>query len=214
MNNRVVIISNGKVMKKDFFLKFFSKSDFIIAVDGGSKHAKSFGLIPDLIIGDLDSINQRDYLYFLKKGSKFKKYDADKDKTDLHLAIDYAIKSGFKEILLLCIFGERIDHLIANIFLLIKTVDYAVDIKIIDEFHEIFLIKDYLKINGRIGDVVSLIPLTPVVTGIELSGLKFIPKDGKLRMSDTLGISNILTQKEASIKIKKGKLLVIKPRFY
>ena len=89
---RAVIISNGRVICKKFFIKMIKKSDYIIAANGGSNHAKNFGLIPDIIIGDLDSISKEDYLFFLKNGSDFKKYDPIKNKTDIHLAIDYAIE--------------------------------------------------------------------------------------------------------------------------
>ena len=208
---RAVIISNGEVKNREFFIKLIKKSDYIIAVDGGSKHAKNFGLIPDLIIGDLDSISKEDYFYFQKKGTTFLRYDPIKDKTDVHLAIEHVMKSEFKEILLICVFGDRIDHIIANIFLLLKVVEAGIKIKIIDEFNEIVLIQNFGKIKGNIGDTVSLIPLTETVTGIQLTGLKYIPKDGTLKMNDTLGISNILTKKVATIQIKNGKLLVIKP---
>ena len=208
---RAVIISNGEVKNREFFIKLIKKSDYIIAVDGGSKHAKNFGLIPYLIIGDLDSISKEDYFYFQNKGSTFLRYDPIKDKTDVHLAIEHVMKSEFKEILLICVFGDRIDHIIANIFLLLKVVEAGIKIKIIDEFNEIVLIQNFGKIKGNIGDTVSLIPLTETVTGIQLTGLKYIPKDGTLKMNDTLGISNILTKKVATIQIKNGKLLVIKP---
>ena len=210
-SKRVVIISNGEVKNREFFMKLIKKSDYIIAVNGGSKHAKSFGLIPDLIIGDFDSISKEDYVYFQSKGSTFLRYDPIKDKTDVHLAIEHVMKSEFKEILLICVFGDRIDHIIANIFLLLKVVEARIKIKIIDEFNEIILIQNFGKIKGNIGDTVSLIPLTETVTGIQLTGLKYIPKDGRLKMNDTLGISNILTKKVATIQINNGKLLVIKP---
>ena len=208
---RAVIISNGKVKIPEFFIKLIKKSDYIIAANGGSKHAKNFGLIPDLIIGDLDSISKKDYVYFQKKGSDFRKFDPIKDKTDVQIAIEYVIEFGFKEILLLCVFGDRIDHIIANIFLLIKVVEAGIRVKIVDEYNEIFLIQNFGTIKGKIGDTVSLIPLTETVSGIELTGLKFHPKDGRLMMIDTLGISNILIKKVATIRIDNGKLLVIKP---
>ncbi len=208
---RAVIISNGKVRNKDFFMKLFKNNDYIIAADGGSKHARTFDLTPHIIIGDLDSISKEDYAYFLKNGCEFKKYPKIKDKTDVHLAVDYAIEQGFEEILLLCVFGNRIDHILANIFLLIKIVEAKVKVQIVDEFSQIMCITTSGKINGKIGDVVSLIPLTPTVKGVKLDGLRFKPKNETLKMTDTLGISNILTKKTATIKIKTGKLLVIKP---
>jgi thiamine pyrophosphokinase len=208
---RAVIISYGRVINKEFFIKLIKESDYIIAANGGSKNAKSFGLIPDVIIGDLDSISKKDYSFFLKNGSDFKKYDPIKDKTDIHLALDHAIECGFKEILLLCVFGDRLDHVLANVFLLMKVVKEGICAKIVDEFHEIILICKSGRIKGNIGDIVSLIPLTPTVSGIKLTGLKFVPKKGRLKMTETLGVSNVLTKKTATITINKGKLLLIKP---
>ena len=207
---RAVIISHGKVINKEFFKKMIKESDYVIAANGGSKHAKRFGLIPDVIIGDLDSISKKDYLFFLNNGSNFKKYPRIKDKTDIHLALEHAMESGFKEILLLCVFGDRLDHMLANIFLLMRAVEADINIKIVDEFHEIILICKLGRIEGNIGDIVSLIPLTPTVSGIKLTGLKFSPKKGRLKMTETLGISNVLTKKSATITINKGKLLLIK----
>jgi len=207
---RAVIISHGKVINKEFFIKMIKESDYVIAANGGSKHAKSFGLIPDVIIGDLDSISKKDYLFFLNNGSDFKKYSPIKDKTDIHLALEHAMECGFKEILLLCVFGDRLDHMLANIFLLMRAVEADINVKIVDEFHEIILICNLGRIEGNIGDIVSLIPLTPTVSGIKLTGLKFAPKKGRLKMTETLGISNVLTKKSATITINKGKLLLIK----
>jgi len=207
---RAVIISNGKMKNKKFYRNLIKRSDFIICVDGGSKHARSLNLIPDVIIGDLDSLNKNDYRYFLNKGSEVEKYHPIKDKTDMQMGIEYAMERGFKDILLLCVFGDRLDHVLANIFLLLKIIKKGMNVKIIDEFNEIILIQKSGKIEGKIGDTISLIPLTPLVTGITTNGLKYRLKNGRLRIDDTLGISNILTKKTAKIKIDKGKLLVIK----
>jgi thiamine pyrophosphokinase len=207
---RAVIISNGKVINKEFFMKMIKKSDYVIAANGGSKHTKSFGLIPNVIVGDLDSISKKDYLFFLNNGTHIKKHTPIKDKTDIHLALEHAMECGFKEILLLCVFGNRLDHMLANIFLLIMIVEADINVKIVDEFHEIILINKLGRIEGNIGDIVSLIPLTPTVCGVKLSGLKFAPKKGILKMTETLGISNVLTKKLAIITINKGKLLLIK----
>jgi thiamine pyrophosphokinase len=207
---KAVIISNGKVERKAFYKNLIKSNDYIVAVNGGSKHARAFNVIPNVIIGDLDSISEEDYEFFLKKGCEFRKYPTNKDKTDVHLAVDYIIEKGFKEILLLCSFGDRIDHILANLFLLMKVAESGINVKSIDEFSETIYVNKSERIEGNVGEVVSLIPMTSIVTGVKLEGLKFEPKNGKLKMSDTLGISNILTKKIATISIKTGKLLVVK----
>ena len=213
MKKRAIIISNGRIKNKKFYKNLIKKSDYVICVNGGSKHARTLNLIPNIIIGDMDSLSKSDYQYFLKKGCKIKKYHPVKDKTDMQLAIEHAIKLGLKKILMLCVFGERLDHILANIFLLIKITKKGVKARIIDEFNEIFLVRKSGVVEGEIGETVSLIPLSLSVTGITTRGLEYRLENGMLKIDDTLGVSNILTKKRAMIKVGNGILLVVKSKY-
>src|SRR3989344_5006036 len=87
------------------------QTDFLIGVDGGTKHITRLRLKPDIIIGDLDSLPRP------PKGVPIIKYPRDKDQTDSELALNYALKAGFKEIIFVGFMGERLDHMISNLFL-------------------------------------------------------------------------------------------------
>ncbi len=212
MKKRAVIISNGKMKNRGFYKKLIKKTDYIICVDGGSKRARKMNIIPRKIIGDLDSLDRLTQEYFLKKGTEIIRYNREKDKTDMQIAVEYVIKLGFKDVIILCVFGDRLDHVLANIFLLQMLTEKGVKSKIIDEYNEIFLIKNFGKIRGKSGDVISLIPLTQEVNKIKTKGLKYELENGKLKVCDTLGISNILKRNTATVSFKKGSLLVIKTK--
>ncbi|MCX6821829.1 MAG: thiamine diphosphokinase [Candidatus Aenigmarchaeota archaeon] len=212
MKKRAVIISNGKMKNKRFYRKLIKKTDYIICVDGGSKHAKKLNIVPRMIIGDLDSLDKPTQEYFLKKGVEIIRYNREKDKTDMQIAVELVMKLGFKEVLILCVFGDRLDHVLANVFLLQMLTERGIESKIIDEYNEIFLIKNSGKIRGKIGDIVSFISLTQEVNKIKTKGLKYELNNGKIKIFDTLGISNVLTKNTATINFKKGSLLVIKTK--
>jgi len=212
MKKRAIIISNGKMKNKRFYRKLIKKTDYVICVDGGSKHAKKLNIRPRMIIGDLDSLDGPTQQYFLKKGVEIIRYNREKDKTDMQIAVELVIKLGFKEVLILCVFGDRLDHVLANVFLLQMLNERGVKSKIIDEYNEIFLIKNAGKIHGKIGDIVSLIPLTHEVNKIKTKGLKYELSNGKLKFYDTMGLSNVLTKNTAIINCKKGSLLIIKTK--
>jgi thiamine pyrophosphokinase len=212
MKKRAIIISNGKMKNKRFYNKLIKKNDYIICVDGGSKHAKKLNITPRMIIGDLDSLDRPTQEYFLKKGVEIIRYNREKDKTDMQIAVELVMKMGFKDVLIMCVFGDRLDHVLANIFLLQMLVERNIKSKIIDEYNEIFLIKNSGKIRGKAGDIVSLLPLTQEVSKIKTKGLKYEIVNGKLKICDTLGISNVLTKNVATINFKKGNLLVIKTK--
>jgi len=210
MKRRAVIISNGRMKNKKFYQKFIKKTDYIVCVDGGSNHAKKLNIVPDVIVGDLDSLDEPTQHFFLKKCVEIIRYNRDKDKTDMQIAMEHVINLGFKDVLILCVFGDRLDHVLANVFLLQMLTERGINSKIIDEYNEIFLIKFFGEIHGKVGDIVSLIPLTQEVTNIKTKGLKFELNGEKLKFYDTLGISNILTKNIATVKFEKGNLLIIK----
>jgi len=212
MKKRAIIISNGKMKNKRFYKRLIKKNDYVICVDGGSKHAKRLNIIPRMIIGDLDSLDKPTQHYFLKKGVEIIRYNREKDKTDMQIAVELVMKFGFKDVLILCVFGDRLDHVLANVFLLQMMTERGVKSKIIDEYNEIFLIKNYGKIRGKKGDIISLIPLTKEVNKIKTKGLKYELHNGKLKIYDTLGLSNVLIKDTATINCKKGSLLVIKTK--
>ena len=114
---RVIIVSGGKHPSLELFRSIYEIGDFIIGADSGAEFLKREGILPDLLLGDFDSIKEETLLYFDGK-TKVLKYDAVKDFTDTEAAYEEAIKLHPEEIYFLGCTGSRLDHFIGNLSLL------------------------------------------------------------------------------------------------
>lgn len=204
--NRAMIFVNGNLSDLSQAKKIITKEDYLIATDGGVKHIHELGLIPNIIIGDMDSIDPD-----LLKKYKSIKYPTKKNKTDFELAVDYCLENKFQEIIIFGILGDRIDHMIANILLLAKTQteNILIKIKIIEGKKEIYVLNKEITIKGKVGDEISIIPVTNKLEGVNDEGLYYRLIDDTLLFGTTKGISNIMTQTQIKISLKKGIALVI-----
>ncbi len=206
---KILIIGSGDV-SNSHLTHFFRLSDIVICCDGGSRYLFEEGIIPHYIIGDLDSSVPEIIKFFENKNVIFKKFNSKKDETDMELSIDFAISLGAKEITILGATGSRLDHTLANINLLIKTADTNVKTFIIDKNNKITITNSNIKITGKKGDLLSLIPLTTKVEGVSTFGLEYPLNDATMYIGKSLGISNVMENETAIISVKNGYLLVIK----
>ncbi len=208
---RVVIIANGDLKDLKFYRDLFKPDDYIICVNGGTGHALALGYKPDLVIGDLDSLAPDHKRELEQSESQIISHPREKDASDLELAVDYAIAMQPAEILIIgALGGKRIDHAYINLLLLYKPLCSDIPACIIDEYQEIYLLKDKFVIEGDPGDCLSLFTLTSESCGIVTEGLQFPLKNENLHFASTRGLSNILTASRAKITIDSGLLLVIK----
>lgn len=207
-----VIFANGEVDEYAVLLSVISRDAFIIAADGGLRHVRVLDLVPDLVIGDLDSISKDEINWLDESGVEIIQHDKDKDETDLELALSYSIESGAEKITVCGATGGRLDQSLANISLLSHPDLEGRQIKFDDGREEIFLIKDELVLYGSPGDTVSLIPLFGEVSGITTNGLKFPLRGESLFPDHTRGISNVMEEEQAVIRVGSGSLLCIHTR--
>ena len=185
--------------------------DYIICSDGGANHAYSMNIVPDYIIGDLDSVNENIIEYYKSKKVKFEKFPTKKDETDTELCIELSDKLKAKEIHLIGALGGRIDHTIANINLLYYIRKRGITPKIISEKEEIYIAMDEeITIYGEIGDIISILPIKNDAKGVTLNNLEYPLEDYDIEFSRPLGISNVMTDVNCSIKVKEGSLIIIK----
>lgn len=207
---RCVIIANGDVVNYEGMRKYVEDCDYIICADGGARHVLNMNIFPHMIVGDLDSIDEKTRKIFESKDVVFCKFPKKKDYTDTELAIEYAINKGATEILFIGVIGSRMDHTMANIMLLLPLLKEGIHGKIIDEHNEIMLIDKEIELDGEIGDNLSLVPLTEKVEGITLKGFEYPLCDATILMGQTVGISNRFIDRKGSISIKNGNVLLIK----
>ncbi len=212
MPKRAIIFVNGDLPNLDATRQILRPDDFIIAADGGTRHALALGLLPSIVIGDLDSLDSGNRHLLKEGGTEIIAFSPDKDETDLELALDYAIDAGYKQIRLIAALGSRLDHTLGNLSLLTDGSLAELDVRIDDGAEEVFFTRDQAKIHGRIGDIVSLIPWGNPVTGIFTEGLRWQLSNEALYPHKTRGISNEMVAEVAQVKIESGLLLVIRQR--
>ncbi|WP_432665162.1 thiamine diphosphokinase [Wukongibacter baidiensis] len=212
---RYIIVSNGSIIDYSFYNNVISSDDFIICADGGAKHLIKMNIVPNVIIGDLDSIDEEHKKKFLEKKVEFQKFPTNKDATDTELALDFALSHNPSEIILIGTLGSRMDHSIANVTLLRKILDKNIKGKMINENNEIYIIDDKhnkLVLSGENNEYLSLIPLSNKVKGVTLEGFKYPLFNAEISFGSSIGVSNEFAKKQGSISINEGLLLVIKAR--
>lgn len=197
---RGVIICGGNV--GEYIKNYIKPDDFVICADSGYDRAKTFGIKPDVVIGDMDSTGESEIPYELVT------YPVRKDFTDSELAVDYAIEKGFHEILMFGMIGTRMDHSLANITLL-QRIPKAV---IIDANNEIYYAVGKFAISGKAGDTVSIIPYMGDCVVAKSKGLDYPLLDTTIKCGTTLGVSNVMTDDICEIEIEKGSAFIIRSR--
>ena len=204
---KAIIIANGQIHDGDFYRSLVAPTDLVICADGGASNALALGLQPQVVVGDLDSLDESLRYRLEKEHCQFIVHPARKDETDLELAIKYAVEQGAQEIFILGALGYRLDHALANVLLLALPELRSVKARILDGRQEVFLIRGEVLIEGQVGDTLSLLPLTEEVTGIYTEGLEYPLENGTLYLGPALGVSNTLTAPQAWVRVGQGLLL-------
>ena len=209
---KAIIVANGTLSRDMAIQSLLADADLVIAADGGAVHLQRLGVSPDIIIGDLDSISDDALASFKSEQIPMAAHPARKDQTDTELCIDYALAQGCREILFLGVTGNRLDHTLANIFLLRRLADQGITARITDAHNDIYLVLSDLVLKGVPGDLLSVIPVSDRVTGLTLTGLEYPLTDKTLHMGTALGVSNCFTGHEATVHIDSGAVIVTKSR--
>lgn len=209
---RCLIFANGTLPNLDSARRLLRADDFIVCADGGTRHALTLGLTPHVIIGDLDSISETQTQKLIESGVQIQKFVPDKNETDLELALDYAIEHGYREIVVVAALGARFDQTLGNIALLTDPRYSEIDIRLDDGIEQAFFCRDHVPVEGKPGDIVSLLPWGGEVTGVRTEELKWPLSDETLLPYKTRGISNEMLGETARVQIRSGRLLVIHRR--
>jgi thiamine pyrophosphokinase len=209
---RLIIFANGSVPNLESAHLLIKPGDILYAADGGTRHALALGLLPSVIIGDLDSLALDQQHWLTAQGVEIRQYPRDKDYTDLELALHSAIEAGYREICIMGALGGRLDQTLGNISLLTSAEFAGLDIRIDDGLEEAFFTRNRCEIHGRPGDIVSLIPWGGKVNGISTDGLRWPLHNEELFPEKTRGISNEILSEVATIEVISGLLLCIHRR--
>ncbi len=209
---RLIIFANGILPDLESARRLIQPGDVLWAADGGTHHALALGLLPSVVIGDLDSLTEDDRQNLNAKGVEIRQYSHDKDATDLELALQYACDSGHREIIIVGGLGGRLDQTLGNLSLISNPEFTALDIRMDDGVEELHFTRSLCLLRGSPGDIVSLLPWSLEVTGVCTEGLRWPLRSENLLPDRTRGISNEMLGPTATISLKSGLLLVIHRR--
>lgn len=204
---KCIILANGKPPKKSV-VTFFRKKGFekLICADGGANSALKMNLVPDVIVGDLDSISE-EVLKEFKSSSKIIRLKRQND-TDVEKCLKYAIKDNFDEALLVGVTGNRLDHTFCNLGIVLKFFP-SIKLSLIAENSFLKPYKGNVKLKTHPGETISLYGFDKK-TKITSSGLKYSLKQTALPFGDKESTSNVAIGKEVALIIKNGIVFVIR----
>lgn len=185
------------------------KDVIIICADGGARHIQQLQLIPDLIMGDMDSIEPT-LLIEMKKTIKIEVFAPEKDLTDSELVALKAVEMGCTSLIFLAAWGSRMDHTLANIMLMERLAFDGRDCVMTDGVNFIYSVSKKITLDRKNASaMVSLLPSTPIVKGVSTRGLQYSIKQKDMRRGENIGVSNYIIDENAEISIEEGILLVV-----
>ncbi|HVJ50558.1 thiamine diphosphokinase [Desulfitobacterium sp.] len=212
---KFAVLANGE-WDVDWGRRKLSQYDFLICADGGGNHALQAGRLPDVLIGDLDSITPENLELCRQKDVQIQQYPREKDETDLELALEFAVSQlelqpsslDSHSLWLYGAIGGRVDHLLGNLALLLNFWKRGYRIYLEDPLHEIYLLQGREVLKGRQGQELSIISVTEKAR-ITTEGL-YYPLTGDVIVQDSpRGISNVFLGEKAVVQVDEGIVLLV-----
>jgi thiamine pyrophosphokinase len=211
---RAIIFANGVLNEPDSARNNIRPDDLVIAADGGLHFCDQLGIVPDVLIGDFDSLTPEKLESLAGSEVEIIRYPTKKDFTDLEAALQQACERDAQNIVVYSALGARWDQTLSNILLPAAKFFDGKHITIMDGTDEIQLIdsrkrKTRVEINGRPGDTLSLIPVGGDATGITTENLEYPLISENLSFGATRGVSNVMLADKACISLEAGLLVCV-----
>lgn len=211
---RCIVICAGDLEISDIPVR---EEDFVIAADGGYLYCGIFGIEPDVIIGDLDSLEEKQVKqieenYTEKEGAKKRliRLSPMKDDTDTLAALRFGLSLGYEEFHLYGAMGGRLEHTIANIQCLLFLKNADARAYIWDGCMMMTVIQEEsISFRQEMEGVLSVFAVGGTAKGVSEKGLKYELEDALLQPDFPVGISNEFIGKKAEISVAEGTLLVM-----
>ncbi|MBW8381441.1 MAG: thiamine diphosphokinase [Youngiibacter sp.] len=208
---KALIVSGGKSPGRDLFMSYLKPGDVIIAADRGGEFLKEIGVMPDVLLGDFDSLSE-ETLKFFQGRCEIRKFDAVKDFTDTEAAYLKAREYSPDSYLFFGCTGVRLDHFLGNLGLLEEALSEGKEAFIIDGNNMISLISRPGTIIRDFGDFISFQAFRGDVEGFTIKGARYPLYDYKLRMGDPRTVSNEFVGETMEVSFKSGIVIVMKSR--
>ncbi|MCU0454366.1 MAG: thiamine diphosphokinase [Bacteroidetes bacterium] len=197
-----LILANGQAPTKSLLNRHLADADVFVCADGGANAAAKLGVVPDLIIGDLDSILPATVKKF--SGVTARRI-ADQNSTDLEKALLWSQKNGYKHVRVLGATGGRLDHAVGNLSALVKF-SRKLAVTFHDADGDVSVVGTERTFDVPVGTTVSLLPLT-LCEGVMTRGLKWELRYESLALGHREGTSNVVVASPVTVKLRRGDLL-------
>lgn len=209
---KALIFANGNPEDGVMVHRALSDADtaHIISADGGARVAWYYNKSPHTVVGDMDSLSDDELQKLRDDGAKILQYPAEKDETDLELALKFATELDVDWIRIIGAIGGRFDQMLANVYLLSLPQLRVRDVALVagNQILRILYAGEH-QLSGSAGDTISLIPMSGDVLNISTQGLQYPLKQETLRFGPARGISNVMLEAIATVKFASGVLLYV-----
>lgn len=207
---RCVIVGGASIGDYETVGAMLRPDDYVIYCDCGLRHMDGLGAEPDLIVGDFDSYSNPEF------DAETIVLPCEKDDTDTVFAVKEALKRGFEEFLLVGVVGERLDHTLGNVSILLMLDSEGKKGTIIDDYSEMEIVSDRCGMPCIIDDsyvYFSLINISGTARGVNIRGAKYPLENAEITCEYQYGVSNeVLLGCTAEVSVGEGRLLLVKVR--
>lgn len=207
---RAVVVADGDPAPADAGIA--AGADLLIAADGGAGWLEAIECRPDILVGDLDSVEAATVERLAAAGTEVIRHPVDKDASDTELAITEALQRGADEVVVLgALGGSRLDHELANLLLLADPALPDAAVRIVQGSTTVRVVRGpgSLVLSAPVGSSVTLLPIGGDAAAVSTTGLRYALESYPLAMGRSRGLSNVIVAAPASVRLAAGTLLVV-----
>lgn len=208
---KALVVVNGE-LELEYLESIASQYAIILCADGAANKLKGLEILPDIMVGDFDSVEPETLDYFRKKSVEIVQLQPEKDFSDTHVAVELAMERGYQHIDIIGGFGGRWDHSIANFNLLYYGFENNCDLRLISE-------KNRARIYGRGTHNLpasrfyywSCFAIFDDAT-VSIHNMKYPIEQKKILRGESIGLSNEFLETDGKLIIEKGSVIVIQSK--
>ncbi len=206
---RCVVIGGAGIRDYEKIRSYLQEDDFYLFCDSGLRHQRALGVRPHLIVGDFDSYPRAEAE--AEAEAELIALPREKDDTDTVFAVKEAVKRGFRDFLLLGAAGERLDHTLCNVSLLLLLDSLGCKGILVDDYSEMEIVSQRTALVSDAFAYFSTLSLSEKARGVRIENAKFPLQDAEITCEYQYGISNeVLPGKTARVSVREGRLLLVK----
>jgi thiamine pyrophosphokinase len=204
----VVVFAGGDPVEGDLRVPQGAR---VVAADSGLHHAQDLGIPVDLVVGDLDSVHPERLDRAVAGGATVERHPAEKDATDLELALHVAFGLGATDVVVVGVGGGRLDHFLANVLLLASDDFSALRLSAHVGRALVTVVRRETELHGAPGDLLTLLPVGGAARGVRTKGLRYALTHEDLPDGTSRGVSNEFLEPVATVDLDRGVLLAVQP---